>query len=429
MSKVSVGELKINDVVSIDANEIPGYVPAMKLSGVVRNIFDQNLGYERFKFVELFTEQGIKGAYLNFTDSVVKTILSEEDQLRLRAKPMIRSLRRKVAQQGSDPEIFIVNQDNNIIPAFRFLKSKEEPNRIPENHQPLFWDGFQAEFNLSASSCLDSTLYSVWYGLKHLNKLAKGYDKNARLTVQNTFDVPRHMLLDEKPEHVAFGCMPSYNVYDMFGIKADGRDVSLRSAGGHIHLQLDSAQKKKIPQYVKALDAILGVATVSMFGSIDNPDRRQYYGLAGEYRTPKHGLEYRTLSNAWMCHPTVTYIIFELARKVISLVDSDMFQLWKYNEADTIECINTCNIPLAFEILKMNEEMFKDILHSFCYNRPDTVDAVYASFMTGVENLITNVDDIENNWNLNGHCTTPNLRISNLPSNNPNFGKLSKMKI
>lgn len=428
MSKTVVTEIKTNDIVSIEAPEIRGYQAAVKLSGVVRRVYDQQVNYKVHKYVELFTNEGIKGVYLALTDEVVKTVVSDEEKEMLMIKPMIRSLPRVVGMQGSDPEIFVVNKDNQVIPAFDFLNGKDAPNRISENNEKLFWDGFQAEFNLPAQSCLDSTLVHTYYGLKHLNRLAKQHNKNARLTIQPTFEIAPHILREAKEEHVQFGCMPSKNVYGMEGNKADGRDVALRSAGGHIHLQLETSQKKKIEQYVKALDAILGVACVSFFGAFDDSRRREYYGLAGEYRTPSHGLEYRTLSNVWMCHPTAMYIVYELARKIISMVDQGYFKYWKYDENDVIDCINTCNIPLACEMLKQNEDLFKDLLHSIGYNKQDNVDVMYAAFMTGVENLIEKVDDIEGNWNLNGGCRTSDGRISEMRTSNPNFKKLLEVK-
>jgi hypothetical protein len=235
------------------------------------------------------------------------------------------------------------------------------------------------------------------------------------------------MLLENKDEHVQFGCMPSKNAYGIKGRVADGKDVPFRSAGGHIHLELRSNQKRRIEDYVKALDAILGVACVSMFGAFDDSRRREYYGLAGEYRTPSHGMEYRPLSNVWMCHPTSMYVVFELARKVISMVDNGLFHLWKYNEKEVIDCINTCNIPLAVEILKINEIVFKDLLFSLSYQRMDTVQVLYNTFMLGIENLITDVDNIEKNWNLGGSCLTSTGRIEQLRSN-PNYNKLLEFK-
>jgi hypothetical protein len=443
MKTLTAAEAKINDFLEVDAPMISGLQSPSKLAGIVRQAFDQVWNNEKYKYVELITEKnGIRGAYLKMSQEIVSKVLTEEEQIRLVVKPRIKNLGRTVQQQGSDPEIFVVDKQGAVIPAFKFLKDKKDPNRIPGTNQPLFWDGFQAEFNLPVFSCLDQTVGSVRSSLMELKRLAQEYDKNAKLTIIPTLDVMPHMLREEKEEHVQFGCMPSKNAYGMKGKVADGRDVTFRSSGGHIHLELDSNQKKRVEQYVKALDAILGVACVSMFGQFDEPRRREYYGLAGEYRTPPHGLEYRPLSNVWMCHPTAMYIVFELARKVITLVDNDLFKYWKHDEQDVIACINDCNIPLANEILRMNEEMFKDILSSFCYNqsnndsnkRQDLVDVVYNTFMFGIEKLISNVDDLDYNWGLDGKGpmgtgATSNGRILYLKERNDNYKKVLELKM
>lgn len=416
--KIKAEEVKKDDFVSFTSSKVPGYINVVQsLAGVVNSVSQTMLSGKIYKYISVITDKGIVGAYLALTDEVIKTIVTEEERISKLAKLKLRNLPRVIGAQGSDPEIFIVDKDNVVIPSFLFLNGKDNPDIIPETRQPVFWDGFQAEFNINGHSCLDATVSEVFYGLKYLNRLAKKHDKNARLTIIPTMDIPPHMLLENKDEHVQFGCMPSKNAYGMKGKVADGKDVPFRSAGGHIHLQLTETQKKNIEQYVKALDAILGVACVSMFGAYDDSRRREYYGLAGEYRTPKHGMEYRPLSNVWMCHPTAMYIIYDLARKVISMVDGGHFKLWKYNEKEVIDCINDCNIPLACEILKINEEVFKDMLHSICYQREELVDVVYKTFMLGIESLIPDVDNVEKNWEL--HRSNPDTvreRISNISS-------------
>ena len=428
MSKIAAKELQVNDFVSFTSNAIPGYTSGITLSGMIKKVMDYNIRGTVYKFCEIFTETGVRTAYLDYTLEVTKLIMEDSERELAIVKNQMRNLPRVVDQQGSDPEIFIVDKDNAVIPSFLFLKSNKDPNIIPETRQPLFWDGFQAEFNLPAHGCLDASVSSTWYGLKHLDMLAKIHDKDARLTIIPTMDIPPHMLRDNKEEHVQFGCMPSKNVYDMAGKKEDGRDVQFRSAGGHIHLQLNSTQKERIPEYVKALDAILGVACVSMFGQFDDARRREYYGLAGEYRTPKHGMEYRVLSNVWMAHPTSMYIVYELARKIISLVDNNLFKYWQADEKITIECINECNIPLACELIKINEGMFKDILHGMCYHREDFIDVVYKTFMLGLESLIPNVDDVYGNWKLNVPSPTTGLyRIAEL-ENKKEYKQLIEIK-
>ena len=313
---------------------------------------------------------------------------------------------------GSDPEIFVVDEADNIIPSFHFLSSKQEKLHRGASstygNLPIYWDGFQAEFETYASSCLSWQLDSIHLALKGLLTHAKKHNPNARLSIKTTMDIPYEMLQEAKEEHVQFGCMPSFNAYGMEGIKMHGREVPFRSAGGHIHLGMMSIHKnpETIIKMVKAMDVVLGVASVSLFNVYDNPIRRSMYGLAGEYRTPSHGLEYRVLSNAWLCHPLIANIVFDLARIAANLGREDRMDTFKYNEADVISCINNCDIDAARAFMETNKDMYMRIFMNKYGNQ--MAEHIYNIFYNGMQSVILNPEDIEGNWNLNSgwvrHC-------------------------
>jgi hypothetical protein len=213
-------------------------------------------------------------------------------------------------------------------------------------------------------------------------------------------DIPPKMLANAAPEHVAFGCMPSFNVYGLEGIKKDGREVPYRTAGGHIHFGCGPLNPDEIKEVVKALDAIIGVASVSLFEGIDEARRREMYGLAGEYRTPPHGLEYRTLSNAWLCHPLATHIVFDLARQAFQVGLVGLRHFWKASEEEVIECIQKNDVALARKILKRN----KDLLFVLLQNVYNGVRAMLIQrvIMKGIASAVENPNDIISNWNLDG---------------------------
>lgn len=305
---------------------------------------------------------------------------------------------------GTDPEMFIENEKSEIIPAFNFLPDKNK-GRFFKNYEKygkLFWDGFQAEFDVASSSCMDSLSGFIQIGLHNMLVAAREYDKTAKISLKSIIDVPRNVLENTAPEHVAFGCAPSLNIYGMKGLQASGNEVTLRTAGGHIHFgPYDSIKDlhQNPTNVVKALDAVLGIACVSMFATLDNPRRRQMYGLAGEYRLPKHGLEYRTLSNAWLCHPLIAHIVFDLARSAFMLGKRDMLKYWKGNSQETIEVINNHQVDKAREILIRNKDMFFKIVNAR-YKNEKKANFVVNIIMNGVESIISKPDDIENNWML-----------------------------
>lgn len=317
---------------------------------------------------------------------------------------------------GSDPELFIQDENDTMIPAFNFLGSKANPNYTADSyhsgytenhgHRRLYWDGFQAEFETYPSTCLAWQVDSVQAGIKGLLIEAKRKYPNAKLSAKTVMDIPFDILQSAMDEHVSFGCMPSYNAYGMKGLQLHGREVPFRSAGGHIHFGCGARTTDQVINIIKTLDAILGVACVSMFAKWDNPKRRELYGLAGEYRLPPHGIEYRVLSNAWMFHPLIMNLVFDLSRKVFVFGEQGKLKYWKATEEETIKTINTCDVEKAREILDRNKDLMLQ-LFAASYGRDDKRNEVlYGIFRNGMESVIADPSDIEGNWTLNGTWVT-----------------------
>lgn len=304
---------------------------------------------------------------------------------------------------GSDPEIFVEDKDGKVIPAFNFLPDKKKPKQYYTRgyHQNIYWDGFQAEFTTQADTCLAWQTDSVQAAMKELLKLAKEHNKDAKLSIKTCMNVDENDLANGKEEHVQFGCMPSKNIYGMEGEKVDGRNLPYRSSGGHIHFGFGDKKPKQIEQIVKSLDAILGVACVALFAKYDDPKRRINYGLAGEYRLPPHGLEYRTLSNAWLSHPLIMNIVFDVARKVVRFAELGHLKFWKGTEKETIECINNCDVRLAKKILTRNKILFLQIIkEAYKGLSISGHKRIYGVFFRGMDVLVKDASDIEKNWDL-----------------------------
>lgn len=328
---------------------------------------------------------------------------------------------------GSDPEIFVEDEKGEIIPAFNFLGSKKNPSKAPAfayGSNNCYWDGFQAEFDTTAQSCMGWHSDSIQCGLLGTYQHMKTHNKNAKLSAKTVFNIPYELLKTSKPEHVEFGCMPSFNAYGMKGVAAPGAEVLYRSAGGHIHFGLSSMSLEDLERIVKALDAIIGVACVSLFAKFDNPKRREMYGLAGEYRVPPHGLEYRVLSNAWLFHPLAANMIFDLARSVVSFGYKNYMRYWKCSEAETIRIINECDVFAARKVLKENQKLFTKIA-STKYGEDLAAEFVFNTMYYGIENVVDNFEDIEHNWRLNlprnnganpegwtTHCNNPGNNVA-----------------
>ncbi len=303
---------------------------------------------------------------------------------------------------GSDPEVFAQKGDGSLLPAFTFLPGKDKKlDTGGGGWSKVYWDGFQAEFGVNSGYCLDGVRDQIQRGLQCVYEEARKVDAAATLSIKTTVDISEELLKSSKDEHVDFGCTPSLNAYGMTGRKMDGRDVNFRPAGGHIHFGFTgNDDSRRMERCVKAMDAILGVACVALYAKYDDPRRRMLYGLAGEYRLPKHGLEYRVLSNAWLMHPTLFYLTFDVARKAFVVGDKNFLHLWKATEAETIDCINNCDVKAAQKILKRNKEMFCKILQSIYAFEPKNIEALFNMFLDGCDSGLDGVTDIVHNWRL-----------------------------
>lgn len=311
--------------------------------------------------------------------------------------------RRMACTVGTDPEIF-VTRGEEVVPAWTFLGSKKKPDTYEGSYYgDLYWDGFQAEFTTPGTiTCLIELSAAIRSALKALHKkLPKG----TKLSIASVVPVDPEVLSSAKEEHVEFGCAPSKNVYGLKGNMESGRNVAYRFAGGHIHLAMTDADKARIPEFVRALDSVLGVAAVSLFAGYDSPIRRRFYGQAGEYRTPPHGLEYRVLSNAWLSHPAVMHMVFDLTRAICGVVQTgiDLPSLWKTGEEETIRAIQENNVELARKILDENRRVFTQILYTAgsAYQNNDAFDI----WSKGMDSLVKDPKDIAGNWNLDSEST------------------------
>lgn len=314
-------------------------------------------------------------------------------------------------QMGTDPEVFVQRGNGEVFPAFEFLQP-EPAHKITDSPysstdvQPPYWDGFQAEFNVAPFSCIAGGTDRIQHKLQLLHDLATGKDKNATLIGNCVKVVQPEVLAAAKDEHVKFGCKPSSNAYGLSGETADGRSVPVRFAGVHIHFNFASSASSvlqgKIQEVVRSIDNIAGVMSVAVIGKLEDPIRRRFYGLAGEYRTPSYGLEYRALSSAMLWHPAMVHLHFNFARAAAQMVRHD-FKIWDATPEETIDIINNLNIPQARKALRRNRVIVEGLLrhlyifpHSYLTVNADQIfDGL---LMKGVREHIDL--DMTKNWHL-----------------------------
>lgn len=330
----------------------------------------------------------------------------------------------KFGMIGTDPEIFMVDKEGLLLPAFEIMNGKEDGHETPKkrrssHEQQYYADGFAAEFNTVAENCLAYHVDSIAYGIRGVYSHMKNKKDGAKFLAKTVIDTPSEYLQKFDESHIQFGCEPSENLYGLKAPELPAELVDFRSAGGHLHFGITDDQKEHIEEMVRSLDMILGVACTSLFRGHEDPRRRVLYGMAGEYRRPDHGFEYRTLSNVWLWHPTLTHIVIDLSRRIIDFGRKGLNHVWKCDEKRYIDTIQYCNVEEAEKIIKENEQLFRTIILQCkeAYKKDGAEDVIYDMFVNGTDEYFNDLTDIETNWQLtkswNEHSGNKNCCFAN----------------
>ncbi len=195
--------------------------------------------------------------------------------------------------------------------------------------------------------------------------------------------------------------------------------LPFRFAGCHLHLGFKGHDEELTKSIVKTIDAIWGVASVSLFRDMEDKRRRAFYGRAGEYRDPDHGIEYRTTSSAALAHPVLLHMAFDIARKAAYIAQNRLSSIWVAGEDEVVRCINEYDLSIADRILKRNESTLIGILeqvypHSMVPKLHDMIvgGALRYSHFKGLKNMAKA-------WRLNtywsSHASSGGCSVYNAP--------------
>lgn len=288
----------------------------------------------------------------------------------------------RIVYFGADPEFFF-KKEGRVVGAEKVLPKKAKG-------QTIVIDGVQAEFNPGASTCRQSFCSNLQECFAELHSTIT--EKNVEVDFSAAIKVDKKELSSLAPENQQFGCSPSENVHGTASISVkDASTYYQRSAGGHIHLgEHDSNTVLRNPEMlVPILDILLGNTCVLIDRDPGNVERRKHYGRAGEYRTPAHGIEYRTLSNFWLRSYPLTSFVLALARFSVSVAsDGETRQqlLSMVNMEDIRKAINTNDAALA----RKNFDGIKELVSSIVRDSDaDYHFPLQGRKMLAFENLVT----------------------------------------
>jgi len=249
---------------------------------------------------------------------------------------------------GCDPEVF-VRKGNNFLSAYGLIKGdKANPQKVRNGAVQV--DGMALEFNIDPARTEDEFCINVQDVFAQMKLMVPQY--SVEVVPVAHFD-PDYMA-QQPAEALALGCDPDFNAWKngTMNIKPDG-DRPFRTASGHVHIGWDDGQNLQDPGHlsrcqmvIKQMDLFLGIP--SLFYDADKK-RREMYGKAGCFRPKSYGVEYRTLSNAWLKSETLMRWVYRNAVKAMQQCLDGNFLYEKYPNIE--EIINSSNLKEAKKIV------------------------------------------------------------------------------
>lgn len=244
---------------------------------------------------------------------------------------------------GCDPEFF-VKQDDNFINALGLVEGTKN-NPFPVERGAVQVDGMALEFNISPANSSDEF---VWNIEKVLEQLRMMIPSNLEFAMVPVAKFDKKYFEEQPAESKELGCEPDYNGWTGDVNKKPNNKVTFRTASGHVHIGYEGDKTYEDQcNLAKQLDFYLGLPSI-----IYDKDkkRRELYGKAGAFRPKPYGLEYRTLSNAWLLNRERMIWVFEQTVRACQDYFKGKRLFEKYGDIQTI--INNSDKRTARDLIK-----------------------------------------------------------------------------
>lgn len=260
---------------------------------------------------------------------------------------------------GSDPELFLKRGDQiigseRVIPIEGIRADPTQGTYYPFPNK-IVQDGVQVELNPGSHHNINAHGEQISTALTTLSRYLRTQDASV------CFDGVVKVTLDElnalSDKSRMFLCAPSRNAYGLKPRKVNPVKYLKRSAGGHLHFGFDyctqlynktsvDERQRLIPPF----DIFVGNMGVLLDRNPLQAQRRKTYGMAGEFRLPPYGVEYRTLSNFWLRSYTLLSAVTGAANFAASVV------LHSISKADIEqELIQVVDIDRVIQAIQTND--------------------------------------------------------------------------
>lgn len=216
---------------------------------------------------------------------------------------------------GADPEIFVKKNDQ-FVSAHGLIKGdKKNPQKVEKGAVQV--DGMALEFNIVPAGSEQEFVGNV----KHVMGVLASMVPDYQLAPVPVADFPLAYIEAQPREARELGCEPDFDAYTGYANRKPNANLPMRTASGHVHIGwtdgqdlFDLEHQAKCNAVAKQCDIMLGLS--SLFYD-DDVRRRSMYGKAGCVRYKPYGVEYRTLSNAWLLSEERMAWVFRTAKNAV----------------------------------------------------------------------------------------------------------------
>lgn len=249
---------------------------------------------------------------------------------------------------GCDPEIFVAQR--NVFKSAHGLIRGDKKNPQKVRNGAVQVDGMALEFNIDPASSEEQFVYHVSDVMEQMRQMVPGYD----MVVSPVAKFTEAYMAQQPKEALELGCEPDFNAYTSGMNPRPNGNRPMRTAAGHVHIGWAEGQNIRSKDHlsrcetaVKQLDFYLALPSLLFDAATE---RREMYGCAGAYRPKSYGVEYRTLSNAWLKSPKLMAWVFRATKAgILSLMEGKQL-IEEYGDIQQI--INKSDVKAAEAIIK-----------------------------------------------------------------------------
>lgn len=214
---------------------------------------------------------------------------------------------------GADPEFFLADKNGFFASAHSLIPgTKHEPHSVEGGAIQV--DGVAAEINTIPARSFSEFRQSIDQLREAVIKHAPGHSVLRATTVQiNRQNIPE--------ENLVLSCESDFDSYEQDINPILDATSDYRSAGGHVHIGGIFNKKTSLLRRYKDASRLgrLMDKYVGVYSVIWDKDqrRRETYGKPGAIRVKSYGIEYRTLSNAWLFNEKIMAFVYNQTLKAV----------------------------------------------------------------------------------------------------------------